>query len=400
MNAPVTDPPPVRHQRTPAPGLWSERYDLIDAWRGLAALAVVVHHVAFINIGGPAVMLFFVISGYCIAASVDSCQRRGLGFGKFMMRRVRRIYPPYLLSIAFWAATRYVKLKTGGGNDFAKFTALDWVQNLTLTQWLNLLTDPLSSAAMNKTLFVAAYWSLCYEEQFYLLMGLMMIAAAFAGLSVRAMAIGIMAIGLVWNVLVPERTYGLFIEYWAMFCFGLLVFHRLCRMDRPVHRRMVDLGLVAVLVGSLIMRYTGNWAADDPKLPTEKAMELRVVYGELAMSSGFALLLIAMRPLSERIAAVKPYRPLAWLGHITFSLYLIHQFNLQFVNRAVAKVLGPIAHYDASIPASEQPWFALVVQICGHIAIASVFWYFCERPFLNKSLLPVTIKPPADKPSA
>jgi len=41
---------------------------MVDGWRGLAALAVVLHHVAAFrfDLGSPAVMLFFVISGYCI----------------------------------------------------------------------------------------------------------------------------------------------------------------------------------------------------------------------------------------------------------------------------------------------------------------------------------------------
>lgn len=388
----------ARASRPRVPGLWSERYDLIDACRGLAALAVVVHHAAWIFIGGPAVMVFFVISGYCIAASADSCQRRGLGFGRFMLRRVRRIYPPYLLSIAFWAATRYVKILTGGESDFQKFTLLDWVQNLTLTQWLSLPANPLPLAAQNKTLFVAAYWSLCYEEQFYLLMGLMLVLSALIGLSIRAMALLLVPIALAWNIVFPGKSYGIFIEYWAMFAFGVLVFYRLCRMENPLHRRLVDLGLAAVLAGSLIARFALKWPSDG--LPLAQAIEFRIAYEELALAAGFGLALIAARPLSDRIAALKLFRPLSWLGQITFSLYLIHQFNLQFAARAVAKVLSPVVQLDPSLPPPEQPWYFLTLQICVHVAVASVFWFFCERPFLNKSLLPVPVKPSAQNPSA
>jgi len=87
--------------QTVRPGLYAERYDLIDGWRGLAALALCIHHVTTVWIGGHAVMVFFVISGYCIAASADACQRKGWAFREFMWQRVQRIYPPYLLSIAF-----------------------------------------------------------------------------------------------------------------------------------------------------------------------------------------------------------------------------------------------------------------------------------------------------------
>jgi peptidoglycan/LPS O-acetylase OafA/YrhL len=120
------------------PRLYPERFDLIDAFRGLAALAVVIHHVLGghdprSQIGQPAVIVFFVISGYCIASAADACQRKGLTFAQFMWRRVRRIYPPYLFSLAFWAATRVLKWKMVGVNNFAR-PWTDWVQNITLTQ--------------------------------------------------------------------------------------------------------------------------------------------------------------------------------------------------------------------------------------------------------------------------
>ena len=74
------------------------RYEIIDGIRGLAALAVVLHHLQVIGIGPYAVIVFFVISGYCIAASVDSTRRKGQGPLTFLARRLWRIYPTY------WAA--------------------------------------------------------------------------------------------------------------------------------------------------------------------------------------------------------------------------------------------------------------------------------------------------------
>jgi len=138
---------------------------MIDAWRGLAALAVVIHHCSDFRLGNPAVMVFFVISGYCITAAADACQRKGLTFGQFMWRRFRRIYPPYVFSILFWAATRVAKSIIGGTNNLDR-PLVDWVQNLSLTQWLTLLAHPANVAHRNPTLFVPAYWSLCYEERF------------------------------------------------------------------------------------------------------------------------------------------------------------------------------------------------------------------------------------------
>lgn len=371
----------------PLPGLYAERYDLIDAWRGLAALAVVVHHVCLVLIGGPAVMLFFVISGYCIAASVDSCQRKGLGFGTFMLRRVRRIYPPYLLALAYWGGTRWLKARMTGTNDLAGRTAVEWLQNLTLTQWVSLVPHPEVYAPNNKALFVPVFWSLCYEEQFYLIMGLMMIVTAALGGSVLTMTAGLLVAGVAWNAFYPELSFGFFLEYWALFAFGVLVFHRLCRLKTPGQRRAVDVTLVAALGLGLFMRYFfgRHWLNDEP-IKDVHDPENRNAWGEIAMASGFALVLIYTRPWAEKIAGYRLFRPFAALGMITFSLYLIHQPSLGLVERGVNSVLS-------KVPGHLPAWVSLVVQMAVHVGLASVFWYFCERPFLNKSLLPVERTP-------
>jgi peptidoglycan/LPS O-acetylase OafA/YrhL len=40
------------------------------------------------------VPIFFVISGYCISASIDSLRRKPRAIGSFFARRFHRIYPP------------------------------------------------------------------------------------------------------------------------------------------------------------------------------------------------------------------------------------------------------------------------------------------------------------------
>lgn len=359
--------------------VYPERYGLIDAWRGLAALAVVVHHCGGPAIGAAAVMVFFVISGYCIAGAADSCQRKNLGFTAFMWRRFRRIYPPYALALLFWTLTRLIKLKQSGVNDLAR-PWTQWVQNITLTQWLSLLRNPLPEAPQNPSLFVAAFWSLCYEEQFYLVFALMILLCGLIGLSVRAMVMLLLPLALLWNTAFPQLCYGLFIEYWAMFAVGSLVFYALCRARSRSDRMLLVGAIIAITALSAFLNFFAGIAwkiSPDPENP------FRIAWHELLIASGFALLLIAMRPLDERFKKFRPLSlPLHGLGMITYSLYLIHQFNLALVATVASKCLAIIRWPD------PPAWVFLTVQCAGHIALASVFWYFCERPFLNRSLLP------------
>lgn len=373
--------------RSELPKLYSERFDMIDAFRGLAALAVVVHHVVgginpLFKLGHPAVMIFFVISGYCIASAADACERKGLTFAQFMWRRLRRIYPPYLLSLGFWAATRVLKWKLGGENDLAR-PWTDWLQNLTLTQWLTMLRTPVSYPASNHTPFVAVYWSLNYEEQFYLVFGLMMLITAAIGVRVRTMVAILIGASIAWIAIFPRISYGFFIEYWAMFGVGCLVFYRLCRLQATFWRRASEAALVAIFAGSLAMRLIQGDLSSSTTLSDIFEPAVRIAWGDLAISSGFALLLLLLRPLDS---AYKSQRwlsvPLGKLGLITYSLYLVHQFNLVLVSTTVDKAFRLV--HIANSPLALN----LAVQCAMHICIAAVFWYLCERPFLNKSLLP------------
>jgi peptidoglycan/LPS O-acetylase OafA/YrhL len=64
-------------ERGPRPGTWPARYALLDGLRGLACLGVVLHHLGVAPIGHYCVMVFFVVSGYCIAAAASSGLRNG-----------------------------------------------------------------------------------------------------------------------------------------------------------------------------------------------------------------------------------------------------------------------------------------------------------------------------------
>lgn len=96
---------------------------------------------------------------------------------------------------------------------------------------------------------------------------------------------------------------------------------------------------------------------------------------ELAFLSAVLLGLFFLRPYSARINSLAIWRPIAALGAISYSLYLIHQFNLAFV--------GSIAH--RLLPSGSPDFIVTAVKIALHIAVAAVFWYLCERPFLRES---------------
>src|SRR5688572_11480111 len=103
----------------------SARLRSIDALRGIAALGVVLYHaieqgkhvvpnnlfeypvrlIQFLSsFGYIGVFLFFVISGFCIHLQWARARASGLEpdirFGPFWKRRLRRLYPPYIIALA------------------------------------------------------------------------------------------------------------------------------------------------------------------------------------------------------------------------------------------------------------------------------------------------------------
>jgi len=347
--------------------VWDSRYLMVNAWRGLAALGVVLYHIGFpfgFNMGHACVLLFFVISGYCISASTDSCVRNNVGPKGYMWRRVRRIYPPYFLAICFFVVTRLWKLEMGDGNQLSQ-PVLVWIQNLTLTQWLTLVRHPDMYSYFNHSLFVAAFWSLDYEEQFYIVMGIILFAAIFFRKSMVVGIVALMVPAFIWNVSHPSMSYGFFLEYWIAFALGALVFFRLCKVTSLYGRLGIDLTFCFFVIFSI---YRSG--------PTHLFSTARTVYNEWFLTSAFALLLIIARPLDRWFKNSWIGWALCGLGLISYSLYLTHQFNLHLASMVARRLvrLGIPQILDFPIQ---------LMFICG---IATIFWHFCERPFLNKPL--------------
>jgi peptidoglycan/LPS O-acetylase OafA/YrhL len=345
---------------------WPARYELLDGLRGLACLGVLLYHLGIFYVGHYCVMTFFVISGYCISASAQGGVRRGLSFGGYLARRVHRIYPPYLMAVLFYAATRLLKVRLGRA-DFWHPSALLWLQNLTLTQWVHDLSHPLRWPADNSALFVNVFWSLNYEEQFYLIIGVGLIVAARTRFSLTAVVLLLAALGLTWDICHPSGPLiGLFLEYWPHFAVGCCLYFVLCEHTSWLARSAFLGGTLVLGIFSAIHIFP--WHAD----VTQNTWRL---YVELSVISAVALMLFLLRPFSEAISRSVIWAPIAAVGTISYSLYLVHQFNLVLVGSIVS----------AALPAGMPVVLVVAAKVMLHLCIATGFWFLCERPFLNRS---------------
>src|SRR3954447_22948773 len=117
-----------------------QRLGFLDAARGVAALLVVAAHGAGVyfpaylpwaranlELGRAGVVLFLLISGFIIPASLE----QGGDLGKFCLRRFFRLFPAYWLCVALcYAGQLAAPLETPVPLD----RTADWLVNLTMCQ--------------------------------------------------------------------------------------------------------------------------------------------------------------------------------------------------------------------------------------------------------------------------
>ncbi|MCV0378324.1 acyltransferase [Nitratireductor sp.] len=74
----------------------------IDGLRAIAVLSVLVYHLGFgIKGGFIGVDVFFVISGFLITGNIlKDIENESFSFLSFFMKRLRRIYPALLVTVA------------------------------------------------------------------------------------------------------------------------------------------------------------------------------------------------------------------------------------------------------------------------------------------------------------
>ena len=358
------------------------RYESLDHWRGLACLLVIVYHstmaylaaapgnsgvlgatLAFTHHFNVGVALFFVISGYCIAAAADNSRSRGDGIGVYFKRRFRRIYPPFWMLVALSIAAFFVldygwknPLLSGGAWPQYRptwFSAWQWLGNLTLTEsWrYHVLGGP-------KGQFVGQAWTLNYEEQFYFVTGMALLASRrwfFAGIA----AVSMTTIGVVvWAKAAGAAIDGFFFDgSWLLFAVGVGVFYRL-RYATGARAQLLD----ALLLAAVPLSW---WLA----VP---------IYGAV-VGFAFAAALPRLYRFDRRIAASPLLRPFFICGQMCYSLYLVHQIPVKAITTALHRngLTGAVAT------------LAIVIPVCLAVSIG-LGWLFhitVERRFLNTPVL-------------
>lgn len=337
------------------------RHVWLDPLRGLAALWVVGYHLVcfagdespigprFFALGYFGVPMFFVISGYCLTAAARRALQTHEPPLKFLARRLARIYPP------LWAAILVaVAVYALGPADWSRYTNYGW-RDYGVADWLGvgLLTkafQPTGELPWHKFKPVnIAFWTLAIEVQFYAVVSL----ALFAGRRFYHVLAALTVVTVPFLLTSAAYESGLFLPHWPFFALGLgVAAARETNVAPP--KAAWPLAVAAMAFGL-------------SRAPTTPDGGPKMVAAEFVFAVGFALAVW----LSSSCPLPRLLRPLAYLGTISYSVYLLH-----------VPLLMVAMDWAARFAAfGTLPWALLVL---AGVVVASVpFHILAERPFVS-----------------
>ncbi|BCM93977.1 hypothetical protein IAD21_05872 [Abditibacteriota bacterium] len=319
--------------------------------------------------GHDAVVVFIVLSGYCLMLPVvrDGGTLRG-GIATFFKRRARRILPPYyaalfssaLVTVAIAYLTHLFPLPVEITSPKRWLLHLLLLHNLSW-QHIYEYTPPL--------------WSIATEWQIYFFFPLVFLPV-WRKWNNGAL-IGVAAItGLTLTVLFPSIALAC---PWFVFLFALgMLAAKWSLHPSPSLRKIpwMTIALALTLLTYLALRFVPavQWVWPDrhgrlglfplPDISFGVAMLCFLMHGTLAT--------LEERP--SKFVRAFTWRPLVFLGSFSYSFYLIHE-TLQ----SVALQLFHPFH----LPPLQLYGIMMILYVPLAIALAYVFYLVFEKPFLG-----------------
>lgn len=331
----------------------------IDGLRAIAVLSVLAYHLrmGLFPGGFVGVDIFFVISGYLISAII----LKDISAGKFSIagfyeRRVRRIFPALIATLLGASLLAYLFFLPAELISFAKtlLAALFSASNFYFWKHSGYFSAPVETIPLIHT------WSLAVEEQFYVFLPIFLVLAhryfpkkiRLSVFLIAAVSFVISAVGAFRD---PIATFYLpHTRAWELMLGVLISLEAFPEVSRPWVRNLVTaggLGLICLAV------FAYSPATPFPGIAA------------LAPCVGAAMIIAAGRSGASVVGRILSLKPMAFVGLISYSLYLWHWPIIVFQGMESSSISGVSVR------------MAKLITIVVSIAIATLSWRFVESPF-------------------
>jgi peptidoglycan/LPS O-acetylase OafA/YrhL len=342
----------------------------IDGLRALAVLLVLFFHLDLHHFAGGfiGVDVFFVISGFLISGILLRELDAGtFSFATFYERRIRRIAPALLALLLITTPLAYHFFFPPDFHDYANtlLAALFSVSNLYLLQSENYFDVANQSRPLLHT------WSLGIEEQYYLVFPLILIAIRRWAPSKRSLILWSLAflsfaatcIQMKHSKLAFHMSTAFFLSplrAWELLL-GTMIYDLPVAKERWRRELLAFAGVLLILIPALTYS-AGTWFPGPGALPP---------------CLGAALILHAGRHGSSLTAKALSWKPFAFIGLISYSLYLIHWPLIVFQQQT-----------QFLLNESLHPGWVKPVLLLVSLVLATLSWRFIETPFRRGRLRP------------
>jgi peptidoglycan/LPS O-acetylase OafA/YrhL len=338
--------------------LGNKHLPALDGVRMIAVFLVIFFHFGLKGVpGAHGVMMFFVLSGFLITwLLLEEQDKTGtVSLRGFYRRRTLRIFPAFY---AFWLYVAVLSLVRGSQGSWAPA----WSAFFYVSNYYSALQGHPENAFSHT-------WSLSIEEQFYLLWPM---AFLMCRQNVRVMTKFLVAVIAV--VAVHRAVLSAVFQVNQSYIYSAF--------DTRIDQLMIGC-LLAVSLRRHALRAFWNGACAHAAMPllTVAAIIGSIYVGPMLVPRyrhviGFTLEPLLMAVFLAQVIALSSTRAWAWLdaapvrylGRISYSLYLYQQVTMYPVRRVLA-----------AFPVAIQ----LLAAIAVTIAVASLSYYFIERPFLR-----------------
>lgn len=335
----------------------NNRFLELDALRGIAALLVVFFHFTMrrpeadlgFKYGTTGVDLFFMISGFVIFMSINKVSKSS----DFIINRLSRLYPTYWACVTFTFLLILLRI----------LMAKHSLEMVPFGQYLGNLTMFQSYLRIKN--LDGPYWTMTTEMLFYILILVLYHFKILKHLNLIFIALILSAfIGFHFlydfEITQQIKSFIPLLEFLPLFFSGILFY-------KIYHSSGNHIRYYATLLGCLITQISFfNYAGRS--FNYIDTFEYAVV-----LSIYFIVFTLLINNKLKMIVT----KPTLFLGKISFSLYLIHQY----ISRSV---LIPILTKKLHI----NFWVAAVfITLPIIIAVAGIITYYIEIPFSRKMKL-------------
>jgi peptidoglycan/LPS O-acetylase OafA/YrhL len=355
----------------------------LDGLRAIAFLLVFALHTDYLHIGWVGVSLFFILSGFLIT-SILLDMKKSLSskeyFIKFYGRRFLRIFPlcyfylllivlltSWLISIPYRPQDMQIILDQ-------IWYAVGYVYDFFFT-----------TAAYQPSHFLDHFWSLSVEEQFYIFWPLLIWLVPEKWL--RKLFVSIIVLGPVFRLVYylihtsgvfsffaaepPLAIYSLPFSHMDAFALGGYI----SRFSLPKAKQQFFWLAALIPIIGFASHYLATGSVGKLSAfgyPLRLSYGYAFIWGYSLLNYFFAILIYGVAQ-EAWLTLFLEWRPLRYLGKISYGLYVYH-FPIVWFSGCIADL--------GVAPPVLQPLSALIA-LSATILIASISFHFIERPIIN-----------------